>query len=68
MTRQPVKSSNIKAVGWEDSVLEVEYHAGRIYTYRNVPKEVHDDFMKATSPGKFLHSHIIGRYEGHTTG
>lgn len=53
-----VKSSNIKAIGWFNKVLFVEFLAGTLYTYFNVPKEVFNDFLFSSSKGKYLNANI----------
>lgn len=64
MLRIPVKSSDVISVGYDgnDRLLEVEFHGGRVYRYRNVEPEMHAQFMKADSYGQFLFSYINGRY------
>ena len=65
MDRTPVVSSNVKAIGYDpvDSVLEVKFNSGAVYQYRDVPEEVYNDFMIASSKGKFLWNHIRDVYE-----
>ncbi|HHK0147151.1 TPA: KTSC domain-containing protein [Streptococcus pyogenes] len=36
MQRQYVSSSNVRSVGWENNILEVEFNNGSIYHYHNV--------------------------------
>jgi KTSC domain len=49
MTREPVKSSNIKSVGWDNGTMEVEFHDGSIYQYTNVPASKHASLMAENS-------------------
>ena len=42
--RQPVESSNLKEVGWEDNVLEVLFKSGVCYQYTGVPEEIFQEF------------------------
>lgn len=60
MNREPVRSSNLKSVGYDpsNSILEVEFHGGRIYNYFEVPLEIYDALMKAPSKGTFLDRNI----------
>lgn len=62
--RQPVSSSNLKAVGYDPSthVLEVEFHNGSVYQYAGVPDSIHAGLMTATSLGSYVHAHIRDRY------
>lgn len=59
MQLQPVTgSSNIKAVGFENGTLHVEFQNGATYEYRNVSEELYQRFLAAPSLGKFLNQHI----------
>lgn len=58
MYRKNVVSSNIKSIGYEDEVLEVEFLNGSIYQYYNVPQNLFEGIMNADSHGKYLNEHI----------
>jgi hypothetical protein len=62
MNRQPVASSNVESVGYDDdsSTLEVAFHSGSVYQYFDVPRAVYDTLLQAESPGSFLHEQIRG--------
>ena len=64
MIRKSVKSSNVVSVGYDEDnkVLEVEFIRSGVYRYSNVPKRVYENFLKADSVGKFLHTKIKGVY------
>jgi len=64
MNRTPVSSSNLKSVGYDSSsnTLEVEFHGDRVYQYYNVPKEIYQGLMAASSHGKYHHRRIKGNY------
>lgn len=62
MNRIPVISSNVKSIGFEDGVLEVEFHHGNVYQYMGVPEHVYNDFMNSDSKGRFVHKHLKDRY------
>ena len=64
MNRTPVRSSNIRAVGYdqESRTLEVEFQSGGIYQYSGVPVNVHEGLMRAASKGEYFHDHIKERY------
>jgi hypothetical protein len=50
-----VKSSNLKAVGFEDpGTLQVVFNNGDEYHYFKVPKALHDNLLKAPSIGAFF--------------
>jgi predicted deacylase/NTP pyrophosphatase (non-canonical NTP hydrolase) len=55
-----LKSSNIKAVGYdkENKSMDVAFHSGGNYTYKDVPKSLFDRIKRVKSPGKFFHKHI----------
>lgn len=64
MTREPVSSSNLAEVGYDNatSTLEVCYRSGRTYQYFDVPEGVYDDLRTAGSPGGYLNREIKGKY------
>ena len=61
MEMKPVESSNIKAIGWEDEVMEVAFVKGGVYRYTGVPEEIYKAMMAAPSKGKFFHARIRPR-------
>jgi hypothetical protein len=59
MKRIPVKSSNIKSIGWENGTLEVEFHSGGTYHYHNVPASEHAKLLAEDSrPGGSVGAHF----------
>lgn len=63
MTRVPVASSDIAAVGYENGVLEVEFvRGGRVYRYSGVPLGVYHGLMVAPSIGGYFAKFIKDRY------
>lgn len=69
MHRIPVKSSQIKAIGYDpiSKKLDVEFHPrgetpGGVYQYDDVPIKVHQAFKKSESTGSHFHAHIKGKY------
>lgn len=54
MYRQPVSSSRISSIGWENDVLEVQFHNGAVYQYYNVSRSEYQNFMNASSLGSEL--------------
>ena len=64
VNRTPVRSSNIRSVGYEPRtrLLEVEFHSGGIYQYSSVPENVYQGLMRAASTGAYFHDHIKDRY------
>ena len=74
MIRRPVSSSNVVSVGWEadpdengqpslTGTLEVEFKNGRVYGYLEVPEQVYENLIGASSVGRFLQQNVIGSYD-----
>lgn len=64
MLRQPVQSSNIRSVGYDDqqNLLEIEFVSGGIYQYSGVPNDIYAGLMEAPSHGKFFAQFIKDRF------
>lgn len=65
MIRQPVKSSNLKSVGYDLSnrILEIEFLSeNRVYQYFNVPSYIHTSLIHAKSKGKYFNKFIRNEY------
>ena len=60
MKRIPVKSSNLKSVGYDEktTLLEVEFLDDSIYQYSRVPKAVYLELMNAQSKGSYFSKNI----------
>ena len=56
MKMQLVKSSNVRAVGYdlETKTLQVEFMSGGIYQYAGVPPEMYTDLLSAESVGRYV--------------
>lgn len=54
MIRQPVSSSRISSVGWENDVMEVGFHNGAVYQYYNVSASEYNAFLSSPSLGSAL--------------
>ena len=56
MNREPVASSNIASLGYDEpsQTLEVEFTTGGIYQYYNVAQTIFDQLLQAGSKGQFL--------------
>ena len=52
MERQSVESSQIRSIGYDGGLLEVEFHQGKVYQYQGVPQDVYDKLMGSPSIGK----------------
>jgi hypothetical protein len=64
MRRESVKSSNIKSVGYDKTilVLEIEFATGSLYQYANVPEPAYVGLKAAPSKGRFFAVRIKDRY------
>ncbi|MDP2716734.1 KTSC domain-containing protein [Rheinheimera sp.] len=64
MNREPVTSTNISSIGYDQdaNILEVEFNSGAVYQYFDVPEYVWRELMDATSHGSFLAQNIKGVY------
>jgi hypothetical protein len=59
-----VVSSNIAAIKYDDEseTLSVRFKDGDEYEYFDVPSGLYDDFMSASSKGRFFHQNIKDNY------
>jgi hypothetical protein len=59
---QPVASSNVSAVGYDEdsSTLQVEFKNGTTYQYFDVPQLVYGGLRDASSVGAYLAANIKG--------
>ena len=64
MVNNMVLSREIEWIGYERSLsmLQVEFIAGPIYQYTDVPENVYERFLNAKSYGRFFDEEIKGRY------
>ena len=62
MSLTPVESSNVRAVGWDESALAmiVEFKDGSRYKYNGVDSATVDEIISAPSVGRALR-----RFRGH---
>ena len=61
---QPVKSSNIEAIGYDDKQCDlfVRFHTGATYVYHGVPVDVFRQLMNSDSKGRYLNRIIKPSY------
>jgi len=64
MNRTPVNSSNIRSIGYDQTIaiLEVEFTSDDIYQYFDVPEHLYQQFLNSSSHGQFLNDHIRYNY------
>lgn len=65
MKRQSVESSNLASVGYdaENEILEVEFKHGGVYQYFDVPQNVYEELMNASSHGVYFSANIRNDYD-----
>lgn len=54
MRRQPVSSSRIRSVGWENNIMEAEFYDGAVYQYFDVSESEYNTFLRSPSLGSAL--------------
>lgn len=66
----PVKSSNIKAVGYDakSRALDVQFHSGATHRYHDVSPEKHQALMAADSVGSHFHANIRNAHKSSKVG
>ena len=62
MERVPVKSANLKSVGYDinEQTLEVEFLDGSIYRHQRVPPLKFQKLLAAPSKAYYLAAYIVG--------
>ncbi len=65
MVNNMVVSTEIEWIGYEDkkNMLQVEFIAGGIYQYENVPYDTYNSFLNADSHGQYFDLFIKGKYQ-----
>jgi len=64
MKLNPVKSSNIKAIGYEGGNLHVQFASGKVYEYEGVTEKDFADLAEAKSIGSKFAKGIRNNYKG----
>ncbi|MHC5149412.1 KTSC domain-containing protein [Stenotrophomonas rhizophila] len=64
MERNPVSSSNLASVGYQEETetLEVEFLKGGIYQYFGVPSHVYQELISASSVGGYFAQNVRNSY------
>jgi Ca2+-binding EF-hand superfamily protein len=67
MKLTPVKSSMLRAVGYDRKTneMEVVFNTGDAYRYENVPLSNYSDLLKAKSKGTYMQEHVINVFSYH---
>lgn len=60
----PLASSNLSAMRYDEQtrLLQIRFHSGRAYDFKDVPADVADGLKQADSAGKYFNSSIKGVY------
>ena len=60
MDRKAVTSSAIASIGYDESscTLEIEFRTGTVYQYENVPENVYQGLVAASSKGLYFDLHV----------
>ena len=61
----PVNSASISHIGYDSSTqkMKITFKPNRTYDYCNVPQNVFDAFLKASSIGTFYNEEIKDNYD-----
>ena len=64
MDREPVKSTSVASIGYDDlsRTLEIEFRSGSVYRYYDVPEQIYTDLIAASSLGRFINYKIKPRF------
>lgn len=60
----PVSSTRITEMGYDpkQAIVYVRFTDGKGWCYRNVPKNVWEDFVSSPSKGRFIHQ-VLDHYD-----
>jgi hypothetical protein len=64
MKRQPLRSSVLRAAGYDPATaeLELEFTSGDVYRYYAVPPSMFTALIEDESPGAYFNRHISDKY------
>ena len=59
-----LNSSNLASASYDvwSGTLTIEFHSRTVFAYYNVPPEIYDGLIAATSPGRYHHSVIKNHF------
>lgn len=62
MNRQPVSSSNLRSIRYDQATqtMEIEFKSGAVYRYDGVSSAIPVGLMGASSHGSYFHQSIKG--------
>ena len=58
--REPVKSTSIASVGYDDlsATLEIEFRKASVYQYYDVPQRIYTELITASALGRFINNKV----------
>lgn len=56
------RRKNLVSVGWENFILQCEFHGGRRYQFGGVPEEVKDKLLRSPYPDHLFNQIVRGKY------
>lgn len=64
MKREPVHSTSIASVGYDDATatLTIEFQSGALYEYYEVERAVYEQLRAAPSKGQFVNARVRDVY------
>ncbi|PJR61222.1 KTSC domain-containing protein [Klebsiella sp.] len=67
MQHQPVKSSRIASVAYDEAsgLLEIRFHGDITLRYEKVPERIYRHFLQVVSKGRFYDGVIKGKFTEH---
>jgi hypothetical protein len=70
MKRHPLKSSKLRAAGFDERLreMEIEFSNGDIYLYKGVSPETYRQLMSSPSPNSFYDDKIDEAFSGKRIG
>ncbi len=60
----PVVSSNVESIGHNGEALFIKFKNGGTYRYPTAGRIVHDEMLRADSPGRFFRSEVSAKHVG----
>jgi len=65
MEKQSVTFSAKSAVGYDqiNHRMKICFKTGKIYDFCNVPRQIYEDLLSASSKGTYYNKNIRGRYQ-----
>jgi hypothetical protein len=60
-----VESTTLATVAYENAgrVLQLEFRSGSLYRYFDVPEEVYEGLLRASSKGRYFNEQIRDRFQ-----